>query len=742
MTSPSARMHRLRRRGQRPTGHVSRYLLAAILIVLMAVVFPVWLFFGSLVAAWTYYSDEMPSPEAITARPSSSSVLIYDRNGQLLHEFIDPQYGRRHRVPLGEISPYLVQATIATEDHDFYLNSGINLKGILRALYHNLTSGGGDDEEESIQGGSSITQQLVKNALIPEDERTKRSVSRKIKEVLLSYALTRRYSKDQILEWYFNEIYYGNLSYGIEAAAQSYFGKSARDLTLAEAAMLAGLPQAPARYSPLTNPEQAKQRQQDVLGLMVRQGFITPEEADAAAAEDLTYQPLSFPIKAPHFVMYVRDLLERKYGARGMFRQGLKVTTSLDFDFNAKVEQLLRDRMKAARSYGASNGAVVAIRPQTGEILAMVGSVDYFDRKLQGQVNVATMRRSPGSSFKPYMYLAAFLKGWNPNTIVLDAPINIGGWSPKNNDGSTRGRLPVRLALGNSLNIPAVRAIMHAGVEFAVSVTRSMGVSSLSESPAFYGPPVAIGAGEITLLDHTFGFATFANNGRQVGAELPPDLRKPGFPELEPAALLKVEDMAGNVLEEHIPSERQVVPPEYAYMITHVLKDQRNRVAVFGASTPLYIPEFEAAAKSGTSENNKDNLIMGYTRDLALGTWMGNNNGRPMSGSAYGVTTIGPLWRDIMRLYHKDREVTPFERPPGPIPGVDDGEAKPDSTSQPAPRPRSTTDSPRRQPQRSPAPTQRPSTQQQETQPALEPAPQTPAERLRERRQRSRRNFG
>ncbi|HLB12191.1 MAG TPA: transglycosylase domain-containing protein, partial [Dehalococcoidia bacterium] len=367
-------------------------------------------------ATYAYLVRDLPSPDAIVDRPISLTTQIFDRNGELLNEIFDPDLGKRTMMSLDQLPEHLVQATLATEDAAFFEHQGVNFRGLLRAAYSNFLG------EGDIQGGSSITQQLVKNVLIPEKERTERSFTRKAKEILLAVEITRRYPKTKILEMYLNEIYYGNLSYGIEAAAQSYFGRSATDLTLAESALLAGLAQAPSLYSPLENPKLAKKRQSDVLDLMVRNDFITESEAEIARREELRFAPQRFPIRAPHFVMYVREMLKEKYGAEALFRGGLKVYTSLDIVMQDIGERIVRERVAQLRQYNASNSALVAIRPGTGEVLAMVGSVDYFDPNISGQVNVAVAERQPGSSFKPFTYLTAFMKGYTPATVLMDVP--------------------------------------------------------------------------------------------------------------------------------------------------------------------------------------------------------------------------------------------------------------------------------------------------------------------------------
>ena len=677
MASYLRRIRRARQRGRQHTNDAPHTVVRIMLAMVLATVLTVALGVGSAAAAaygvYSYYAQGLPSPEAVETRQTLNSSLIYDRKGRLLYEVFDPRFGRRQSVTLGSISPYLIQATIATEDHDFYLNSGINTRGVVRAGVNMLSNLLGDGEGSNLQGGSSITQQLVKNVLIPEEERAQRLVSRKIKEAILAYALTEHYSKDQILEWYLNENNYGNLSYGVESAAQSYFGKPARDLTLPESAMLAGLPQAPANYSPLLDPAAATQRQRDVLGLMVRQGYITQEEADAAAAVELGYKTARYTIEAPHFVMYVRDLLEQKYGRQGLYRRGLKVTTSLDLDLqNFAQERVRRHVEENGARFSANNAALVAIDPKTGEILTMVGSIDYFNAEIQGQVNMITSERQPGSSFKPITYLAAFMKGWSPATVVLDTALTMIDdlglpWSPVNNDDVFRGPVSVRTALSNSMNVPAVRAILHAGVQPVIDMAHRLGITGLNREH-WYGPALTLGGGEVKPLDHAFVYSVFANNGKMRGQAVAPDARRPGYRNLEPVAILKVEERDGTVIEEFLgPEEQEVVPAPYAYLITHILSDNPARSLIFGPNNLLHLRDRPAAAKTGTTEDNKDNWIAGYTPDLVTVVWVGNTDNAPMVKNAFGSSNAGPIWYDFMVHFHEGKPPSPFVRPTGVV---------------------------------------------------------------------------
>ncbi|MBI4299906.1 MAG: PBP1A family penicillin-binding protein [Chloroflexi bacterium] len=614
------------------------------------------------VATYVYFAQQLPPAETMASREIARSSKIYDRNGTILNEVVDPYGANRTTVNIQEISPYLINATIATEDGDFYRNWGVNFRGIARATYVYLTKSG------SLQGGSSITQQLVKNVVIPEDERIQASFSRKIKEAILAFELTRRYSKNQILEWYLNEICYGGSACGAEAAAQSFFGKSARDLTLAEATMLAGLPQAPAYYSPREHPERAKARQAVVLEMMIKRGYITPEQAEAAKGEKLHFHEQVFPIKAPHFVFYVRRLLEERYGTEVVYRGGLKVTTSLDLNLQNKAEELIRANLAKLKENNATNTALVAIRPTTGEILTMVGSADYFDSTIDGQINMATTERQPGSAFKPFNYVTAFMKGYTPATMLLDVRTSFydGGvpFVPENVDLKFQGPVSVRQALATSLNVPAVRTLAFSGVDNVINTAHKMGITTLTKRNT-YGLALTLGGGEVKLVDLAYAYSVFANNGKMTGTPVPLEKRSPGMRDLDPVAILKIEDSRGNVLYEYkTPDEKQVIDPKFAYLITNILSDNEARATFFGADNPLRLKSRPAAAKTGTTSDWRDNWTIGYTPDLVAGVWIGNANDQPMFKS-FGSTAAAPVWNAFMEYALNDAPPKPFTRPQG-----------------------------------------------------------------------------
>jgi 1A family penicillin-binding protein len=601
---------------------------------------------SAAVAAYAYVAAQLPSPDELWGRSLSfASTQIYDREGGLLYEVVDPQGGRRTRVPLYRISLYAQQATIATEDRNFYRNPGFDPVGIVRAIWQNVT------EREVVSGASTITQQLARSVLLSPEERGEKSLRRKIKEVILAAEITRRYPKDTILELYLNQIYYGNLAYGIEAAAQTYFGKSAVDLNLAEAAFLAGLPQSPVTYDPYVDPEAARARQGTVLDLMVRAGYTTPAEAAAArGAYTLRPAPAPFAMRAPHFVNYVRQVLEQQYGPEVLYRAGLKVTTTLDPRMQAIAEEVAREQIAMLRSKHATNAALVAIRPSTGEIMAMLGSVDFFDTAIDGQVNVAIRLRQPGSSIKPVNYVAAFEKGWTPATLIMDVPTEFPDganppYKPTNYDQKFHGPVLVRYALGNSYNIPAVKTLQFVTIPTFLEMAHRLGIASLDKP--YYGLSVTLGGGDVTLLELSAAYAVFANQGRRV----------------PPTPILKVEDSFGRVVQQYTPPQGpQVIRPEHAYLITSILADNDARTAIFGPNNVLKLSR-PAAAKTGTTNDFRDNWTMGYTPDLAVGVWVGNSDNSPMSHIS-GAEGAGPIWHDFMEKALAGTPVHNFARPP------------------------------------------------------------------------------
>ena len=620
-----------------------------------------------------YLLRGLPGVEGAVEKQVFRTATIYDREGRLLYEFWDPQGGKRTTVPLREIPPYLIDATLATEDPRFYDNPGFDAPAILRAFWQNLLG------QAIFSGGSTITQQLVRNSLMDPAERYERSYVRKAKEVVLAYQLSQRYSKDEILERYLNEIYYGNLAYGVEAAAQTYFGKHVGELTVAEAALLAGLPQAPAANDPLANPRRAKERQREVLGLMVRHGYLPASAAAVAEREELRFHTPTMPIRAPHFTMYVRALLEARYSREQLYCSGLQVHTTLDLDLQELAERVTREHVARLRSQNARNAALVAVDLRTGEILAMVGSADYWDEQIGGQVNMVLAERQAGSTLKPFTYLAAFARGKaSPATVILDEPTTFSGgqgapaYRPRNADGKYRGPVTVRRALANSLNVPAVKMLSQLGVPALLDTLHELGITSLNAPPEHYGLALALGAGEVRLLDLTYAYAVLANGGLQVGEPVPGAERLPGRRELRPVAIARVVDASGRVLEEYHPSGKRVVSQQATWLVTDILADDAARAETHGPDSPLRLSR-PAAVQTGTGEGLADSWAVGYSPDLAVGAWIGNANNEPMRGVT-GISVAGALWHDFMEEALRGFPTQPFDRPSGLVRGTVDAQ--------------------------------------------------------------------
>src|SRR5438067_30532 len=605
---------------------------------------------------YAYFARDLPDPGTLAHRQLFQTARVLDRNGKLLQELNDPQGGRRTLVSLKDIPKVAQQATIAAEDASFYDNPGLAIRAVVRATYQWIRTG------TPQSGASTITQQLVKNTLLGPEQ----TAERKIKEAFLALELTRRYSKDQILEMYMNEISYGNRAYGIEAAAETYFGKPARDLSLADASLLAGLPQAPSYYDPYTNMPAAKDRQTYVLDQMVRTGAITPEQHDSARSAPLTLIPTSQvgAQEAPHFVSYVRQMVEQQFGTEALFREGLQITTSLDLDLQHLAEKSATDHIAALRQRNATNAALVAIQPSSGEVLAMLGSVDFNDPKISGQVNVALSLRQPGSTLKPFTYVTAFGKGWNPTTMLWDIPTTFpGGYKPNDFDNKFPGPLSVRDALAQSRNIPAVEALQFVSVPEMLSTAHRFGIEDLRQ-PDRYGLSVTLGGGEVKLLDLTYAYSVFANGGQQIGLEKPADQKENGFRQFDPVSILKVTDASGKVLYENKQGGTQIEDPRLVYQITSILSDDKARQPTYGANSPLLLPNRPAAVKTGTTDQYRDSWVVGYTPDLVTGVWVGNSDNTPMK-DILGVAGAGQIWHAFMVGALDGRPVTAFMAPQG-----------------------------------------------------------------------------
>jgi 1A family penicillin-binding protein len=598
--------------------------------------------FGAVVGgAYAYLAQDLPDVEGDDFGLVGESSKIYDRNGTLLYTINNPTEGQRTKLSFNEIPVVMRQAIIAAEDRNFYSNPGFDIRGISRAVLGVLTG-------EFAGGGSTITQQYTRaRFLTPEF-----SVERKLREIILAYRISQSFTKDEILANYLNLIPFGNLAYGIEAAANVYFDKPAQELTLAEAAMLAGIVQAPSRLNPFVNKEGARERQLYVLNQMVENGFITEAEAAETYANEPEYNQRGQPFLAPHFVFHVHKLLEERYGAETLYRGGLHVTTTLDLELQSLAERVAREQITKLAAHDASNAALIAMDPKTGEILTMLGSVDYFDRTIDGEVNVTTSLRQPGSAIKPLFYAAAFEKGWTPATLIWDVPIAItipGSpvYAPQNYDEKFHGPAPVRAALANSYNIPAVKAVQFVGVNDGIAMARRLGISTFADE-TYYGPAVVLGGAEVRLLELASAYSVFATNG----------LYRP------PEAILRITDSAGNLLYQYdTPDGIKRLSPQIAFQITDILSDNNARIPMFGEKSDLVLPR-PAAAKTGTTDNSKDNWTIGFTPNLLVGVWVGNSDGRPMKKTS-GLTGAGPIWNGFMVEALQSLPVEEFTRPPG-----------------------------------------------------------------------------
>ncbi len=594
---------------------------------------------------------DIPSPTTLSKGSYPVSTKIFDRHGQLLYEI----YANKNRTPISikSMPKHLLEATIAIEDKNFYHHHGFDTQGILRAIYKNLTG-------KHLEGGSTITQQLVKVALLSPE----RTLRRKLKEAVLALATEILYSKDQILEMYLNHIPYGGTAYGIEAASQLYFHKSAKDLDLAEAALLAGLPQAPSRYSPFINPRKAKLRQKQVLDRMVTEKFITASQAETAFKEKLKFASPSKKIKAPHFVMMVRQQLEEKYGLRRVEQGGLRVTTTLDLQLQQAAQASLAAELNKIKRLHISNGAALITNPATGEILAMVGSKNYFNDEIDGKVNVTTSLRQPGSSIKPLNYaLGLETKVITPSTMLLDIPTcfqtgNQPAYCPKNYDGQFHGPVQIRYALANSYNIPAVKVLALNDISNFIQFARKMGISTW-DKPDQYGLALTLGGGEVRMTDMAVAFGVFANYGTKVPLHSIlkiTDYRHQTLAEYQPKTiqqkvqamkLLEPSDCLNN--QTKCPLSKPL-SPETAFLISSILSDNNARAAAFGYHSSLLIPHHTVAVKTGTTNDMRDNWTIGYTPNILVATWVGNNDNTPMSYVASGVTGASPIWHDLMSL--------------------------------------------------------------------------------------------
>lgn len=665
------------------TGRRMRWMIFAFMAGVFACVFVMFMAIG----VYVYYAAGLATADQLGTVQLSQSTKIYDRTGELIYEVLDPQSGKRTLVEPKQIPTVLKQATIATEDQGFYSNIGVDPIGVARAIYHLARYG------HVVSGGSTIAQQLVKNTFLTPEV----SIERKLREAILAVEVTRRYPKDEILTMYLNAIYYGNLSYGIQAAAQTYFGKDVSELDLAQASLLAGLPQAPALYDPCEDATAALKRQQSVLKLMEDEKYVTTVEADAAQREMNAYLSSAafeerctalVTFRHPHFVNYVRAQLEKQYGPEVVYKGGLQVTTTIDPRLQAIAEEEARKQIEALKGKNVTNASVVILEPHTGEIVAMLGSVNFKDKNISGQVNIADALRQPGSSIKPINYVTAFKHGWSPATPIYDLKTEFPDgngrppYVPQNYDGKEHGVVSARTALANSFNIPAVKTLYATSTPdennypqplAMLETARNMGITTLVDENGrprqTYGLALTLGGGEVKLIELTSAYATFANGGAY----------------LAPTPFTKIVDGQGNVVYDSTraqratircakfePNEPKEVPDAngacaksapYAYLITDILSDNDARTPAFGTNNPLKISR-RAAVKTGTTDDFRDNWTIGYTPDLVVGVWVGNANNTPMENVS-GITGAAPIWHNVMERALGEAPVHDFAVPAG-----------------------------------------------------------------------------
>jgi 1A family penicillin-binding protein len=613
------------------------------------------LFLISMIGVFAYFIKDLPGADTLNKRKVIESTKIYDRTGTVL---IYDVHGEEKRTVISfeEIPQHLKDATLVIEDDNFYHHAGIDFKGIIRAFFANLRG------KNISQGGSTITQQLVKGTILSPEK----TYTRKIKEAILSIEAEIKYTKDEIFDLYLNQIPYGSNAYGVEAASQTFFDKRAKELTIAESALLAALPQAPSYYSPYgSHLSELKNRQEHILERMLKFNYITQSQHDQAKTEELKFSLLKNKFGAPHFVMYVKEYLEEKYGKDYIEQAGLKVYTTLDWDLQQIAEKIIADGVaKNIKSYNANNAALVSIDPKTGQLLVMVGSKDYWAEEsspkgcipgknclFEPNVNVSIRSRQPGSSFKPYAYATAFKKGFTTETVLFDLPTEFSAgtdecplvnidysnknplcYHPQNYDGKFRGPLTMRQAIAQSLNLPSVKVLYLAGVNETINTAQDMGIGTLKDRSR-YGLSLVLGGGDVKLIEHAAAFSVFANEG----------VKNPL------TAILKIEDSGGKILEEYKEKPIKVLEPQIARMISSVLSDEENRSPIFGSKSKLYIEGIPVAAKTGTTQEYRDGWTMGYSPSLTVGVWAGNNDNTPMKYGSDGVYVAAPMWNEFIR---------------------------------------------------------------------------------------------
>lgn len=586
----------------------------------------------------------LPSPDKIV-RTQGFSTKILDRDGNLLYDI----YANQNRTPvqLAEIPDYLKQATVAVEDKNFYKHQGFDPLGILRGFLRIFTG-------RRAAGGSTLTQQLVKNVLLTND----RTLVRKAKEFVLAIQIEKKYTKDEILQMYLNEVPYGGTAWGVGAASETYFGKDVRDLDLVQSAILAGMPQSPSTYSPYSSkPKAYMDRTKTVLRRMQEDGYITKEQEESAAEQlpDFEFKPRGTSMNAPHFVQYVQRILEETYGQASVEQGGLTVTTTLKLDLQTKAQKIVSEEIAKVEKQHITNGAAVVLNPETGEILSMVGSKNFFAEDYDGQVNVTTSLRQPGSSFKPFTYVTAFKKGYSPATLLMDVPTSFPGgtgqpdYKPVNYDGKYVGPVQVRYALANSRNIPAVKMLAMVGIKDVLQTAYDLGITTLpptSDTLKRVGLSLTLGGGEVRLIDMTTAYSAFVNSGYRV----------------DPVAILKVTDINGRVLENNTPQKgKQVLKESEAFLISNILSDNEARTPTFGVNS--YLNVAGTMVKTGTTNDKRDNWTVGGNANAMVGVWVGNNDNSEMLSVASGISGASPIWRNIVTEAIKGLPAVPFTKP-------------------------------------------------------------------------------
>lgn len=609
---------------------------------------------GITMAVYWITKLQMPDLSAFENRKIAQSTKIYDRTGTILLWDIHSDI-KRTLVPFDKISRNIKNATVAIEDSEFYQHKGIDIPAIFRSIFNDIITG------SKKQGGSTITQQLAKNAMLTKEK----TFTRKIKEIVLALKIEKEISKEKILELYLNEISYGGSNYGIEAASQSYFGKKSEDLTLAEATYLAAMPKAPTYYSPLgNNRDELEERKNLVLRRMQELNFITEEEKKQAENEKIVFlNKDDLSIKAPHFSIFIRSYLEEKYGKDLVEEGGLKIITTLDYDLQKKAEEIVKTFAESnTKNFNASNAAMLALDPKTGQILVMVGSKDYFNKEIQGNYNVTLAKRQPGSSIKPFVYATAFKNGYTPDTVLFDLPTEFNpscnpDGTPKENvkpekcyhpldyDKIFRGPITLRNALAQSVNIPSVKTLYLAGLKNAIKTMDDVGIK-FSSDPMNFGLSLGLGAGEVTLIDLASAYAVLANNGVKNNY----------------TGILKIEDPNGNILEEFREYPRQVLDKNISLIMSDVLSDNNARTPAFGERSSLYFSDRQVAAKTGTTNDYHDAWTFGYTPSFVLGAWAGNNDNTPMEKKVAGFI-VSPMWHAFFEEAMANLPKEEFEKP-------------------------------------------------------------------------------